>query len=209
MGAGTSWLYDDNGSKLTSPGWSALSSSTAGWKTGKAVLGYGGGETTTIRTSSSMNSVTWYFKKTFSFKKSSCLTQILLGVIVNDGVVIYVNGNEIYRNNLPSGQVTASTLALSSKGDWQVPPFTTSTVDITKAGLVDGINVIAAEVHMSSPYAWNARFDIYVSAAGSACGALGANKIYTRTNLPITAFPTLNERVNPEKHSRRSFSNSP
>ena len=64
----------------------------------------------------------------------------------DDGVVVYLNGKEVGRANLPDGAVTRGTYAtvaastataVASPVSWNVPPNL----------LVDGVNTIAVEVH--------------------------------------------------------------
>ena len=81
--------------------------------------------------------------------------------------------------------------ALSSKGNWETPPFTNATINISQAGLINGVNTIGVEVHANSIYAWNARFDLYVSASGAACGSLTTKMIYSTRGLPLKAVSAL------------------
>ena len=75
----------------------------------------------------------------------------------DDGIVLFLNGTEIWRDNLPADGVTSSTPALAPA------PATVRTNFLTKplnpALLVDGSNVLAAEIHQAAPDGPDVRFD--------------------------------------------------
>jgi hypothetical protein len=61
--------------------------------------------------------------------------------------VVYLNGTEVYRNNMPTGTVTASTRASAVVDDDNI--YYSATVN--PALLVAGANVIAVEIHQVVP----------------------------------------------------------
>ena len=60
---------------------------------------------------------THYFRTEFDFGLAPERTQLLLNTLLDDGAAIYLNGDELYRQNLPSGQISANTLATSTVGN--------------------------------------------------------------------------------------------
>src|SRR6185436_15229163 len=65
---------------------------------------------------------------------------------IDDGVVVYLNGVEVWRAGMPSGPVTFDTVASRTVADAVYEgPFS-----IPTAALLNGQNVIAAEVHQQS-----------------------------------------------------------
>src|SRR4029079_12165680 len=66
--------------------------------------------------------------------------------IVDDGAVFYLNGQEIYRLNMPDGTVSYSTSASTGVGD---AVFSTPVI-VPATGLVAGNNVLAVEVHQAT-----------------------------------------------------------
>ncbi len=75
----------------------------------------------------------------------------------DDGCIVYLNENELFRNNLPGGTVTYLTFALTNIAPQSESlRFWTNTLSATL--LRPGTNVIAAEVHQatfnSSDIAW-------------------------------------------------------
>jgi hypothetical protein len=79
-------------------------------------------------------------------------------VIRDDGCVVYLNGVEVARSNMPGGAIAYDTLASSAVGGadesaWQ--GFTMS-----PALLVGGVNVVAVEVHQSQRTSSDLSFDL-------------------------------------------------
>ncbi len=113
--------------------------------------------------------VTYYFRKSFTFAGEPAYTELRLNSLVADGAVVYLNGVEVYRQNMPAGPVAYATPASSNVA---VPDYS-GLVQIPAGSLVAGVNVLAVEVHQ---------------AEGSADGPLyGADLI--ATPLPVPATP--------------------
>lgn len=74
---------------------------------------------------------------------ASAIQELTAMLIRDDGAVIYLNGQEVYRVNLPDGEIAYNTTASSAVGDERNEEKFT----IDPALLVNGKNVIAAEVH--------------------------------------------------------------
>jgi hypothetical protein len=112
---------------------------------------------------------TYYFRKSFTVTGNPELLQLRLNALVADGAVFYLNGVEVYRQNMPMGAISSST---SASGD--VPsPDVMGPITLPDGVLVSGANVLAVEVHQ---------------AAGSADAALfGAELI--ASPLPLPAIP--------------------
>ncbi|MEI6945957.1 heparin lyase I family protein [Paraflavisolibacter sp. H34] len=139
------WKYLDNGSD---PGtaWRSTTYNDDAWSSGKGKFGYGGdGIATTVSYGPSASSkyVTTYFRKSISLPDPSVYGDFTGSVSFDDGVAVYVNGTEVFRNNLPSGTLTYTTLASSSTN-------TTKSFTIPKGSFVAGTNVLAVEVHQAS-----------------------------------------------------------
>ncbi|HAB17066.1 MAG TPA: hypothetical protein DCE44_11520, partial [Verrucomicrobiales bacterium] len=86
---------------------------------------------------------TYYFRKSFSFSDTPADTTLKLDLAVADGAVVYLNGTEVYRHNLPDGAVRYSTPAVSAVG----PAPLLAGIALPSEKLVAGINVLAVEVH--------------------------------------------------------------
>jgi hypothetical protein len=74
----------------------------------------------------------------------------------DDGVIVYLNGVEVHRSNLPAGPVAYNTGASSDPNDGNV--FVTATASPTL--LVSGHNVIAAEIHQQNGTSSDISFEL-------------------------------------------------
>ena len=164
IAAGAEWKYLDDGSNQGT-NWAAPGFDDRGWRSGQAELGYGdGNEVTQISYGPNSNAkhVTSYFRKQFLVTGASGVTTLGLKLLRDDGAVIYLNGVEVVRDNMPAGTVSFSTLASAAVGDvaettyydWTVPP----------SSLREGTNVIAVEVHQSSRTSTDVSFDLLLEA---------------------------------------------
>ena len=60
--------------------------------------------------------ITTYFRHGFSVDDPESIEGLTLALQRDDGAVVYLNGAEILRSNLPAGPIQASTLALTRVG---------------------------------------------------------------------------------------------
>ena len=104
----------------------------------------------------SVKRVTTYFRKVFSIADTTSLGQLNGTILYDDGVVIYFNGEEIYRGNMPAGTVTYNTYAT------QAIPVETMyhSFTVPKGKIKPGENTIAVEVHQNSPSSSDLSFDL-------------------------------------------------
>lgn len=143
---GATWQYYDQGS-LDGTSWTANNYSTSGWKSGRAPLGYGmSGIATTISygNNSSQKRPTYYFRRTFSLaKKPADNAVFMLNYYADDGFIVYVNGQEAGRYNMPSGSVSYNTYTPT----WAGSTPDEGTLQLRGSLFREGSNVIAVEVH--------------------------------------------------------------
>ncbi|MEK6989895.1 S-layer homology domain-containing protein [Paenibacillus sp. FSL K6-1566] len=174
------WKYFDQGQDLTTV-WRATYDD-ASWASGKSPFGYkdnGSGISTSyfgpLQTEvsygpdSKMKHRTTYFRTNLAVNKDQIDTygQILGTFGIDDGAVLYVNGQEIRRFGLPEGEILYSTKAVSSKD----LPVMYEDVDLTeplKTYLRDGDNEIAVEVHQQSDGSSDLYFDMELKALADA-----------------------------------------
>jgi hypothetical protein len=161
VNTGAVWSYGDTGEDLGTA-WPMLGFNDRAWSSGTARLGYGnGGEGTVV--GFGMNAtgkyITTYFRRFFRVDNAADYDSLTLRVLRQDGVLVYLNGSPVARNNLPPDPVNyltrASTNASAADG---ITNFYMAAID---AGyLVPGTNVIAAEVHLSRPDSPHLAFDL-------------------------------------------------
>lgn len=89
--------------------------------------------------------ITCYFRRSFAMPQFPA-GQLMLRMICDDGVVVYVNGIEVARHNMPGGRIEASTRALVSKEG--VLEQEIVLIPVPASMLTPGVeNTIAVEVH--------------------------------------------------------------
>src|SRR5215207_9008003 len=111
--AGSVWKYLDNGSNQGTA-WRGTSFSDLSWASGSAELGYGDSDEATVvgyGPNSAAKYITTYFRRSFDCPAPSSFATLKLRVVRDDGVVVYLNGQEIWRNNMPTGTIGYTTLA--------------------------------------------------------------------------------------------------
>ncbi len=162
IASGSSWKYLDNGTDLSATNWTATNYNDSTWAYGNAPLGYGDPVTTTLGFGPDANNkyITTYLRNTFNMSNTAQYDSLEFRVRRDDGVVVYVNGVEVFRQNMPAGPVNASTLASSAVGGTDETSFFLSTADNI---LVNGLNVIAVELHQSAANSSDLVFDMNVT----------------------------------------------
>jgi hypothetical protein len=99
-----------------------------------------------LRTQLPVGPTTYYFRNAFQFGDDPARTDLKLDLAVDDGAVLYLNGVEVYRQNMPGGAVNYSTLAASAVGFASI----VNNISLAATNLVRGANVFAVEVHQAS-----------------------------------------------------------
>ncbi len=153
------WNYLDDGSNQGTA-WIDSGFNDASWSSGSGVFGMGGINGASISTTI-VKEITTYFRKEVTVTGHSNGT-LDLNLLCDDGAVIYINGKEAYRYNMPSGTVTYTTTASSAVGGSDEGDYTVYT--ITDTFLIDGVNTIAVELHNQSSGSSDLGFDLEVTA---------------------------------------------
>ena len=92
-------------------------------------------------------SISTYFRFPFKLNASPAGARLQLHHIVDDGAVFYLNGPEVYRFNMRPGPVATNTPAAAPIGLASL----VGPIDLPVSGLVFGTNVLAAELHGTTP----------------------------------------------------------
>ncbi|MBN2636957.1 MAG: CotH kinase family protein [Prolixibacteraceae bacterium] len=158
------WKYNDTGEEI-SASWITSAYDDSNWAEGQAELGYGDGNENTVisyGSSSGNKIITSYFRKTFQVENIAAIKSVNIQLKCDDGAVVYLNGNEVVRENLPAGEITPSTTALDGVSGSAEVNFTLYSID--KTNLVEGENLVAVEVHQVNSTSSDLSFDIEISA---------------------------------------------
>jgi hypothetical protein len=172
----STWKYFDQG-PIAATNWHLKAFNDASWSNGPGEFGYGDNDEGTVISYGGDRTdkyPTAYFRKTFSVNKAN-LQSMSGEIIFDDGVIVYLNGVEIFRRGMPLGPVTYGTFA-SQANENAVGAF------VVEPGLLtDGENLLAVEVHQSTANSSDASFDLKLQSTET-------GDIETKTTLePILA----------------------
>ena len=180
------WKYYDKGS-LDNTNWTANDYNDLSWQQGSAPLGYGKDElNTTISYGNNSRSKypTYYFRQTINLSSAPAVgTKATMNITVDDGCIVYVNGSEAFRYNMPSGSIGYNSFSSTyAQGN---PDKTAISFDASL--LKKGSNVIAVEVHNNSATSSDIYWDAMMTAN---IGNEGNNIVYDteEINLPTSGL---------------------
>ena len=156
---GSSWNYLDNGSNQGTA-WRGIGFDDSAWSSGRGQFGYGDGDETTIVSfgpDPNNKFITTYFRKTFEVEDPSRVIRLDLRMVRDDGAVVYINGTEVWRSNMPAGTITHTTPASSALGSAE--ENIVHGIAVGGEMLVPGANAVAVEVHQSDGDSSDLSFD--------------------------------------------------
>ena len=160
--SGSTWKFLDNGSNQGTT-WRGLAFDDSSWSQGPAQLGYGDGDEATVVSygpDPSNKYITTYFRYTFDVDFPGDFTKLNFYLLRDDGAVIYLNGQEVVRSNLPAGEITYQTVTVDTMNLVIENMFHLYQSDAS--ALVSGTNVLAVEVHQGSSSSSDMGFDLIV-----------------------------------------------
>ncbi len=158
IASGDSWYYYDK-IMPENEQWFFKFNPNFNWKKGYSELGYGDKDESTVieyGANSEKKIITSYFLKEINIPDPSLHVGYLLTMKVDDGAVVYLNGNEIWRINMPSGSITRNTLAefrIINEKEERIHTFI-----INPEMLISGENTIAVSVHQNNPNSTDCSF---------------------------------------------------
>ena len=157
--AGATWKYLDDGSDQGSA-WQTPGFNDSSWLAGPAHLGYGDGDEETVLSfgpNASNKYITTYFRHEFSVANPANIVDLTLKLLDDDGSVVYLNGIEVLRNNMPTGNVNYLTPAAGAVGPRE-NHF--DYFSLAPSLLLAGTNILAVELHQSSGTSSDISFDL-------------------------------------------------
>ena len=132
IGENATWRYLDDGSDQGTA-WRASDFDDSGWASGAAELGFGDGDEATTLSS---GHITYYFRYRFTAEDAAFIRDLNLRIVRDDGAVVYLNGTEIFRDNMPDGDISSATRASAAVGGADESTYVAATIPSTQ--LVDG-----------------------------------------------------------------------
>jgi hypothetical protein len=164
---GAKWRYHDKGEDLGTR-WRALSYDDSAWSEGPSELGYGDAnegrpEATVLSYGEDANKrhPCYYFRRSVTLENAPNVELLLLELIADDGAIVYINGKEVYRFNMPEGDVkyasyTPKAYGGATEADWRKHPIATDALHVGK-------NAIAVEVHQCNASSTDMSFDLKIT----------------------------------------------
>ena len=152
--ADANWKYLDDGTDQGEK-WINNNFDDSLWKEGPGKFGYGGdGEQTKLSfgPDRTLKYRTYYFRHSFDINKDSKKPFLVADIVRDDGVVLYLNGEEIIRDNMPDGEISYSTYSRSTawehtRNGLRLYELNSNRHTIDSEKLKIGTNILAAEVH--------------------------------------------------------------
>ncbi|MFV0565307.1 MAG: hypothetical protein ACK5NB_05675 [Flavobacteriaceae bacterium] len=185
ISTGDEWEYYDD-SRMLPNDW-FLYKDTNEWKKGITPIGYGDSLVkTTINYGDdpANKDIAKYFRKSFVLENPHDYLTYMLNVQRDDGVVIYLNGKEVMRNNMPygviAGDTKASSLIFASENEAMV-----HTQILSPADFVSGINIISASVHQARGISSDCIFNLELTGSNDSKTIPALLKEQTITNLNL------------------------
>ncbi|MHC4727081.1 MAG: lamin tail domain-containing protein [Planctomycetota bacterium] len=188
------WKYLDDGSNqgTASDGsnWFAHPNyNDVNWREGPGELGYGDAyqgrpEGTLINSGPNGDRfITYYFRHTFNVNNTSRYSRMYLRLLRDDGAVVYLNGIEIVRSNMPNRPIDYLTRANSNMSGSNESTFSEFSIDASL--LSNGTNVLAVEIHQASPTSADVSFDLelvgVIPTEGAGTLRPGINRVVVET----------------------------
>jgi len=165
---GSVWSYWD---EKASPGdnWTTADFDDSAWASGPAQLGYGDGDEATVISyggDEQNKNITYWFRRHFTVSNLAGIESVSMELLRDDGAIVYINGQEVVRSNMPEGPVDENTTAdgaIGNENDFDH-------FQINKNVLQNGDNIVAVEVHQTSHTSSDVSFDLELTAATSSSG---------------------------------------
>ncbi len=167
IATGSVWKYLDNGTDQGTA-WRGLTFHDSTWASGPAQLGYDEGDEATLISDGgdpTNRYVTYYFRHAFVVPEPSSIMALRADLLRDDGAVVYLNSNEVFRSNMPEGSVNYLTLASNTVGS--AAEYTFYPTNLDPSVLVANTNLLAVEVHQVLVTSTDVSFDFGLMATQS------------------------------------------
>lgn len=179
ISTGATWRYLDDGSDQ-GVAWRERDFDDSGWSAGASELGYGEGDEETVvafvDTDPSVPGIqrnaTTYFRKRVNVADPTAFSTFTCSIKYDDGMAVYLNGEEVIRENLANG-ADFDTFARGNSPD-ETAYFDFS---IPASAFLAGENVIAVEMHNASSFSGDLSFDLRLRGEAPGDGALLTEEI--------------------------------
>ena len=153
---GSSWQYYVSGFVATN--WVQADFDSRTWPSAQAQLGFGDGdEQTRLFDDWGDAPATIYFRHAFVVTNLQALFSVTLRLLADDGAVVYLNGMEVARRNLPAGPIGFFTAAVANL---ETNENSFAQFGFYPSRLRPGWNALAVEVHQHPAGPQDCSFDL-------------------------------------------------
>lgn len=159
MAPGRIWSYQDDNID-EGAAWREVGFDDSSWKNGAAPLGFGGVTGLNIATTTSRGIPTAYFRTTINVTDLHLIDSFTFKLLLDDGAVVYVNGQEAFRDGFDPGTVVRHDVLADAPGNEGV-------FDEFEVGpdlFAEGANVISIELHNRSLGSSDMGFEMSIDA---------------------------------------------
>ncbi len=156
------WRYFDEGEEAEAL-WREPDFDDSAWESGPAELGYGDDDEATVVEGGPSDDryPTTYFRHSFVVDDPARYETLEVGLQRDDGAVVYLNGEEVFRSNMPSGAISYSTYA-DDTADSEDAFYKQ---ECSASLLLPGVNVVAVEVHQANATSSDVSFALELNAS--------------------------------------------
>ncbi|MBX3732799.1 MAG: CotH kinase family protein [Verrucomicrobiae bacterium] len=144
---GSSWRYFVGTTEASSPdptAWRSPGFDDSQWSEGRTPMGYGpGGIVTDLGRSADRGYLTFYLRREFTVEHPADFQELVLPIRIDDGFVLWLNGAEAGRYNVPDGELAHDATSVTFTGG---PESTTVRIPDAWQWLREGSNVLAVHV---------------------------------------------------------------
>ncbi|MEM7387281.1 MAG: hypothetical protein AAF514_20275, partial [Verrucomicrobiota bacterium] len=161
---GATWHFHEKEGAVP-PEWMQPRFDDSGWPSNQAPLGYGDNwiRSELLSGEAGEKTISYYFRRIFTVENPATLEKLRLDLLRDDGAVVYLNGTEVLRDNLPEGPVRPDTLAIKRISGDEEQRY--ARYELSTEALITGKNTIAVEVHQENPASADLSFDLSLSTA--------------------------------------------
>jgi hypothetical protein len=153
------WKYLDGGVN-PGPDWFQPETDLSAWPAGLPQFGFGERDERTLVNFLNQGDGTiypaYYFCHVFVATNVAAYSNLVVRLLRDDGAIVYLNGQEMFRDNMPTGAVDYLTYASAGAGDESV--FNDHWINPTR--LREGPNHLAVEIHNQGPHSEDISFDL-------------------------------------------------
>jgi DNA-binding CsgD family transcriptional regulator len=159
--SGSRWQYFDKGG-VDFDNILSLKPEDLSWHEGPTPMGFGQNDEATVinkKNAGGDSVLTWFlFRKKIIIDNIDEYKTFLLRLIRDDGAVVYINGREVVRSNLPDGNISSKTLASSLVNG--LAEYSFNDYFVTPSSFKNGENDLTVILFQFLPVSSDCRFDM-------------------------------------------------